>query len=604
MQFLIVISTSLWMLYLAQLFRINLLNLSTKFIDMHKIAYLLFLAMIHLFVNAQNPLAIPDTLSGTSFSLDLQNGTTSFYSNTTTHTMGANGNLLGPTLIFQKGDLVSIDVLNSLSEPTTLHWHGLHVSAENDGGPHTVIPPGTTWSPSFIVMDQAATYWYHPHLHQKTAEHVTKGIAGFIIVRDADEAQLNLPRTYGLDDLPLVIQSRAFDANKQFVVKSALDSVMLVNGTKHPYVQLPAQVVRLRLLNGSTERVYHLGFEGNLAFHQIATDGGLLDAPVSLTRITLAPGERAEALVDLSAIQGQVTHLISFASELPNGIYGADNPSIMPMGSIAGYSNNHLNGSDFTILRIEVVAPTANPISTIPATLIPQTPYASANANTTRTLTFSPAQMGPGTMINGPFEINNVSFDMNVINFQVPMNNTEIWQLTNQTGIAHPFHIHDVQFYLLSINGAVPPAHMQGRKDVVLVPAMQTVSFITKFEDFANASVPYLYHCHMLTHEDEGMMGQFTVIGNTTGLENSKDLTVSRINIFPNPARGSVQVQIVNPGENIQSIELFDSVGRLLLSETMHTQSHLLDIRHFSANVLLIRIKTSAGYVWKQILKR
>lgn len=571
---------------------------------MKKTTYFLFLAMIHHFVNAQNPLAIPDTLNGMSFSLDLQTGTTSFYPNTTTHTMGVNGNLLGPTLILQKGDPISIDVHNSLSEATTIHWHGMHVSAENDGGPHTVIQAGTTWSPSFIVMDQAATYWYHPHLHQKTAEHVTKGIAGLIIVRDADEAQLNLPRTYGSDDLPLVIQSRAFDANKQFVVKSALDSVILVNGTINPYVQLPAQVVRLRLLNGSTERVYNLGFEGNLAFHQIATDGGLLDAPVSHTRLSLAPGERVEVLVDLSAKQGQVIHLMSFASELPSGIYGATNPSAMPMGSIAGYSNNHLNGNDFNILRIEVVAPTANPVSTIPATLIPQTPYVAGNANSTRTLTFSPAQMGPGAMINGPFEINNASFDLNVINYQIPLNNTEIWQLTNQTGIAHPFHIHDVQFYLLDINGSVPPAHLQGRKDVVLVPAMQTVYFITKFDDFANDTVPYMYHCHMLTHEDEGMMGQFTVIGNTTGLESSMAQELSGIKVFPNPTNGWFRIQTTDPDQWIKAIEVFDPMGKLLLSERMHKRSFPLDISRFSTNLLSIKIKTNSGYTWKQVLKR
>lgn len=458
--------------------------------------YVVLMLMGH-FAMGQNPVAIPDTLSGTNFNLHLQTGTTSFYPNTTTHTYGVNGDIFRPTLFLNKGDNVTLNVQNNLPEVTTIHWHGLHVSPENDGGPHTTIDTGHTWSPHFTVLDHAATYWYHPHLHEHTAEHVTKGIAGFIIVRDADEAQLTLPRTYGVDDFPLVVQSRAFDANHEFIVETALDTLVLVNATKDPYLDVPAQVVRLRLLNGSTERVYNLGLQGNLPFHQIATDGGLLNAPVSLTRLRLVPGERAEILVDLSTQQGNTINLMSFGSELPNGIYGASNPSAMPMGSITNYSNNPLNGSNFNVLQLNVIAPTSNAVTSIPTALVTNTPYASSSSQITRSLTFSPAQMGATGMVNGPFEINNASFDMNVINYNIPLNNTEIWSLDNQTGIAHPFHIHDVQFFILDINGATPPANMQGRKDVVLVPAQQTIRFITKFEDFADSTVPYMYHCHV-----------------------------------------------------------------------------------------------------------
>ena len=144
-------------------------------------------------ISAQNPLLIPDTLSSTNINLTLQNGTHQFYSGINTSTMGANGNILGPTLIFNQGDFVNITVDNQLSDTTTIHWHGLHVSPENDGGPHTYILSGDTWNPGFTVMDKAATYWYHPHLHRKTNEHVSKGIAGMIIVRDNDEATLTLP---------------------------------------------------------------------------------------------------------------------------------------------------------------------------------------------------------------------------------------------------------------------------------------------------------------------------------------------------------------------------------------------------------------------------
>ena len=408
---------------------------------MKKVIFIL-MAVIPLIGLCQNPLFIPDTLSGASINLSLQNGQVEFYPGFTTNTIGYNQDILGKTIILEKGNEVTLNVTNNLSEATTSHWHGLHVSSENDGGPHSIIEAGQTWSPSFTVLDHAATYWYHPHLHEHTEEQVTRGATGFIIVRDDEEAQLNLPRTYGLDDFPIAIQSKAFDTNKQLLWNTAADDGIMCNGTLDAYLDAPAQVIRLRLLNGSTERVYNLGFQNNLNFHQIASDGGLLNAPVSLTRLMLAPGERAEILLDLSTQQGQSIDLMSFASELSNGIYGAANPSAMPMGSIAGYNDNPLNGNDFAILQINVEASTSNPITDIPAVLINNEIFLESDANTTRNLLFQPAQMGPNGMLNGPFEINGQIFDMEVINFEIPLNNTEIWELTNQTAIAHPFHIH------------------------------------------------------------------------------------------------------------------------------------------------------------------
>jgi bilirubin oxidase len=449
----------------------------------------------------QNPLAIPDTLSGTLFNLNIYDTSRVFYAGFVTNTYGVNAAYLGPTIFLRKGDSVSLNVNNTLADTTTIHWHGLHVSAANDGGPHTVIPPATVWNPRFKVRDEASTFWYHPHLHMNTNLHATKGAAGIIIVRDSSERTLALPRTYGTDDFPVVIQSKAFDGNKQIMVNNAYDSVMMVNGTLKPYLQVPAQVVRLRLLNASSERVYNCGFTGNFAFYQIASGGGLLANPVSLTRLRLAPGERAEILLNLTGMQTQTLNLISFASEFGSGIYGAANPAAMGGGTITGYSTNVLNGTNFPILNLQVVAQTTNAVTSIPSSLKPNSPWNTALAAVTRTLTFSPQTMGANQMLNGPFLINSSSFNMGVVNYTIPKDNIEIWQLTNNTAIAHPFHIHDVQFYLFSINGATPPANMQGRKDVVLVPSQQTVKFITRFETFCD-SIPYMYHCHMLKHED------------------------------------------------------------------------------------------------------
>jgi bilirubin oxidase len=357
-------------------------------------------------------------------------------------------------------------------------------------------------------------------LHKKTAEHVTKGVAGFIIVRDEQEATLKLPRKYGVDDFPIVVQSRAFDLAKQFIVRSELDSVLLVNGTKNPYLQVPTQIVRLRLLNGSTERTYNFGFFGNKSFYQIGGDGGLLNAPVLLTRLRLAPGERAEILVDFKSMQGQSTYLMSYASELPTGIIGSN--SVGMGGSLPDYSNNKLNGANFNILKIDVIAPTLNPITIIPSTLISNSSFPVSTANVTRVLTFT--SIGGMMSAAGPFVINGTSFSMDIINYNIPLNNTEIWELRNQTLIAHPFHIHDVQFYLLDRNGNQVPLNERGRKDVVLVEPMETVRFITKFEDFANSTVPFMYHCHLLTHEDDGMMGQFLVTSPTDVREENSSL--------------------------------------------------------------------------------
>jgi bilirubin oxidase len=498
---------------------------------------------------AQNPLAIPPSLTGTNFSLTLQEGVTQFYSGINTNTMGANGALLGPTLIMNEGDNVSIAVDNQLQDTTTIHWPGMHVSSENDGGPHTVIAPGTVWNPQFTVLDRAGLNWYHPHMHEKTNEHVAMGIAGMIIVKDAEEAALTLPRDYGTDDFPIVIQTKGFDGNGQIEWMSHLDTSLMVNGTIDPYLDAPAQVVRMRVLNGSAQRVYNLGLTGNMQFKIIGTDGGLLEAPVDLTRYMIAPGQRADILVDLTGMQGQSIQLISFASELGNSLYGATNPGMMPglTGNLPGYTSNPLNGSDFTVLDLNVVAQTANPVTTTPTSLVTHNIPVDGTQDADRNLLFTTQQN-----IVGPFLINGAAFDMSVINYSIPLGNREVWTLTNQTPIGHPFHIHDVQFYILDINGTPPPPELSGLNDVVMVPGgMGTVRFITEFLDFANDTVPYMYHCHMLTHEDEGMMGQFVVYDPAS----VDEFDPNSIAVYPNPTDG------------ILNIETNDYKGELTLSD-------------------------------------
>ncbi len=546
---------------------------------------LLLLSAMGVSAFAQNQLLIPPTLTGTSINLTLQNGTHQFYPGINTNTMGANGNILGPTLILNQGDFVNFSVTNNIGDTTTVHWHGMHVSAENDGGPHTTIAPGATWTPSFTIMDKAGTYWYHPHLHKKTNLHCTKGIAGMIIVRDNEEAALTLPREYGVDDFPIVIQTKDFDADKEIVVPSNNDDVVMVNATIDPYLDVPAQVVRLRLLNGSSMRVFNIGLSGNKTFYQIGSDGGLLAAPVSLTRIMLSPGERAEILVDLTNMDGQTIDLMSFASEFPNGIYGATNPGMSPNMTLNNYNPNPINGTDFKILQLNVVNPTSNPVTTIPSSLVTVTPIPEGDAMLTRTLNMSAVQMGPN-QLNGDFVINNVPFNMNFINYTIPLNNIEIWEISNQSAIAHPFHIHDVQFYVLDRNGAAPPPSEQGRKDVILVKPQETVRFIAAFDHFANDTVPYMYHCHMLYHEDRGMMGQFIVSDPSTGVGHM--VVENAYDVFPNPSDDIIFIDLPN-NASLENVEIINAAGQTVKSYPVIRDGEHIDVSSMQAGFYLIK---------------
>ena len=166
-----------------------------------------------MFAYSQTQLYIPDTISSSNIALVMHQDSVSLWPGPKTKTFGFNTHAyLGPTLILKNGSSTSFSVTNHIADTTTVHWHGLHVAPVNDGGPHTAILPNATWTPGFTIMDKASTYWYHPHFHGKTALHALKGAAGMIIVRDAQEALLNLPRTYGVDDVPVIIQTQQLDS--------------------------------------------------------------------------------------------------------------------------------------------------------------------------------------------------------------------------------------------------------------------------------------------------------------------------------------------------------------------------------------------------------
>ncbi|MSQ79508.1 MAG: T9SS type A sorting domain-containing protein [Flavobacteriaceae bacterium] len=549
----------------------------------------------------QNPLYIPPALTGTTFNLNMQAGTKVFYDSTKTPTFGINGVWLSPTIIVNKGDSITLNVKNGLNEKTTMHWHGLHVAAMNDGGPHQIIKPNTTWSPSFKVRNNAGTFWYHPHGAGQTDPQVSKGLAGLFIVKDNDEATLALPRTYGVDDIPIIIQSKAFDDLKQIAIATDMDTALFVNGTLHPLATLPAQVIRLRLLNGSSLRSYNLGFSNGQTFYQIGTDGGLIDTPLSLTRLRLSPGERVEVLVNFSGMIGQKVELKSYASEMKNGIYGADTVGF-GADTIHEYADNFLNGADFNLLLISIDSATANLLNAIPVSLVPYIPFNAIAASKFRTIVFDTLRLLPADAPNlaeGPFGMNNRTFDMDSINEVVHLGTTEIWTLVNKTLVAHPFHIHDIQFNVIEKSGMSPPPSEMGWKDVVLVMPNDSVKFITKFETFSDPMVPHMYHCHLLHHEDDGMMGSFLVIDTTvTGINETS--IENRFSIYPNPTTDELNITSIN-NEKF-SISIFNALGQQLYS-TQAIANCKLPFTNYTTGIYFIQISSRMGAYTQKIVK-
>jgi bilirubin oxidase len=505
---------------------------------------------------AQTPLFIPDTLIGPSYVLNMHEDSVQFFPGSKSYTYAFNANkYLGPTLILNKGTNINITVNNQISDTTSMHWHGLHVPPIWDGGPHSPILPGGTWNPVFTVMDNAATYWYHPHPDMKTAKQAIKGAAGLIIVRDSTESTLAIPRRYGIDDFPIIAQCQQYDSVNQAMPLGMEDSTLLVNGTMDPYLNAPAQVIRLRLLNASGERVFNFGFTANRQFYQIASDGGLLDNPVLETRVRLAPGERAEILINLTGMTGQSFYLMSYGSEMPIGMQGGPT---MPMPPGSPPMDSPLNGIDFNIMQINVATPTVSPITSIPSSLTTNTPYSEMSANTTRTIRFTADSL---MVMDGPFYFNDSTFNMMRIDYTIPLNSVEVWKLVNETMVAHPFHIHDVQFYILDRNGNPPGQEEMGRKDVVLVPTGDSVRFITKFTDFADPLIPYMFHCHILMHEDDGMMGQFIVSPSGVGI-NEISKSENDLIIFPNPTQNKISIKVKSLENNSDAkVFIYNTLG-------------------------------------------
>ena len=352
-----------------------------------------------------------------------------------------------------------------------------------------------------------------------------------IYVRDKATEALDLPNDYGIDDVPLIVQDRAFASDGSFVYSTRRHDVMmgmtgdtmLVNGVIEPVFEAKTDRLRLRLLNGSNARFYRFGFDDGRNFHQIGTDGGLLAAPLRVDNVVLAPGERAQLVVDVS--DGRPVSLFADGLQIMGmegmgrGMMGAGRmrDSDTSMGNWmmgdrerrGGMRGGGMMGERrrFTVLDMRPAERRSQAIAMPPRLVsLPQIDP-SVSVRTRRFV----LDMGMGMMRGGGFTINGRSMDMRRIDETVRVDTTEIWQVENTSMMAHPFHVHDVQFRIIDRNGGSPAAAERGFKDTVVVRPGEVVRLLLRFEDYADPDLPYMYHCHILEHEDAGMMGQFVV---------------------------------------------------------------------------------------------
>lgn len=435
------------------------------------------------------PLADSEVVDGVRvFDLTMQRGRTDFGTGTGYETLGVDGDYLGPTLRARRGEQVRVDVTNEIGEPSSLHWHGMHLPAAMDGGPHQLVDPGQTWSPSWTIDQPAASLWYHPHLHGETADQVHRGLAGMFLLDDDASDALALPAEYGVDDVPVVVQDKVLDAGELgsgqgiFNPVGTLGDTLVVNGVVAPYLEVTTERVRLRLLNASSARVYDLALEDDRAFDLVGTDGGLLEAPEPMTHVVLSPGERAEVVVAVRP--GEEVAVVSRPTKVAGDVF-----------------QQRFSGGDdaFDVLELRA-ARSLRPSPPVPDRLVEHDDLAADDVAVTREFRLTTPR------------INGLEMDMTRIDEVVEVGTTERWVVTNGDGTPHSFHVHDVQFEVASYDGGPPPPHLRGRKDTVFLPGQIEVELLLRFEDHTDPDVPYMFHCHVLQHEDDGMMGQFVVV--------------------------------------------------------------------------------------------
>ena len=473
--------------------------------------------------------------AGGQIALTAGNGKMSFLPGLTTPTYGINGNYLGPTVRVRRGDNVTMLVTNRIEQDITMHWHGAIVGGEVDGGPHSIIKPGTTWTAPFPIAQPAATLWYHPHIYPTTAELVVRGLAGFFIVDDEEGDALGLPSRYGVDDIPLVLQDRRFTPDGQIFYRMNLAAVtvgyvgdvVLVNGAPSPVAKTARGWLRFRVLNGSNARNYHLAISDGRPMYMIATDGGLLEAPVEMKVIDIHPGERFEFLVD--ARDGKPFDLVTHPVEAPIRRLPPFNFTL-PMVSIVPDGADGKGRMPDALARLPPIPKDLPPISRTVQTNMNMDMQGMGHLNWAGMMQVGLRQPVQPKLVEQLLQhlvdepalseqtqaaangINGESFALQMKRWQVPRGRPLRWVI-DEAGdqMLHPIHIHGCQFRVLNYNKGPVPPNLMGWKDTVPIEAGGSAEILVTFPVAAPAAFPYMVHCHILEHEDSGMMAQFTV---------------------------------------------------------------------------------------------
>ncbi|CNB60641.1 multicopper oxidase CueO [Yersinia ruckeri] len=501
------------------------------------------------------PLLAPD--ANRKIQLRLQTGSMLWVPGQTTQTWGINGGFLGPAIRLQRGKPVTIEVNNTLPEATTVHWHGLEIPGEVDGGPQALIAAGATRTVSFTVDQPAATCWFHPHTHNKTGYQVAMGLGGLVLIEDEESSKLALPKQWGVDDIPVILQDKLLNQDGQIdyqldVMTAAVGwfgDKMFTNGAQYPQQITPRGWVRLRLLNGCNARSLNLALSNGRPMYVIASDGGFLPEPVVVTELPILMGERFEILVDMS--DGNSLDLVTLpVKQMGMTLAPFDQP--LPVLRL----QPSLSAGSKTLLDQLIALPVLPSLDGLKERwfqlmMNPQLDMLGMQALMTRyghqamagmnmdqhggmamnesgkgrMAGMDHAAMGhgnmagmePGAKAADSFDfshanmINGKAFSMTEAAFDVRQGQYEKWTISGEGDMMlHPFHIHGTQFRILTENGQPPAAHRRGWKDTVRVEGARS-EVLVRFNHLAPASQSYMAHCHLLEHEDTGMMLGFTV---------------------------------------------------------------------------------------------
>lgn len=460
---------------------------------------------------------------------------------------------LGPVIRARQGQRVRVNFQNNLpaGQPSIVHWHGLILPEDMDGHPRFAIQPGQRYVYEFEVINRAGTNWFHPHPDQLTGGQAYAGLAGLFLVSDEEETGLNLPT--GAYDIPIVLQDRTFDSSNQLIylgngigntrnngmgsmggmnhgnsggmmgnmeqMMGFLGQTMLVNGNPNYVLSAATRIYRLRFLNGSNARIYKLAWSNGEPMIAIATDGRLLARPVERKYVMLAPGERVDIWADFSKLKvGTELSLNSLAFS------GAEDTDGMgTMGQMDDRDNAPELGTPLSLFKVKIEREEKE-TRRLPnrlASLSLLRPQDAVNAKNPRPVTLS---------LNGmQWQLNDRIFEMEAATpgETVKLNTIEQWEIINQlnpgammdaNGMAHPIHLHGVQFQVMSRDvlptlragwNTVKDGYIdEGLKDTVMVMPGERVKLLMKFENYSGL---FTYHCHNLEHEDMGMMRNYRI---------------------------------------------------------------------------------------------